>query len=108
MALGVLSAFHQHQISIPGEKSVIGYDDTYESSFFYPALTTVSLDLDLQGKEAVRRILDSGEDNAVRMSSILPARLVVRQSTGPKGEKGKNLQVLAQQLRDIAHQLGDM
>ncbi|AEW73032.1 Lactose operon repressor [Enterobacter ludwigii] len=108
MALGVLSAFHQHQISIPGEKSVIGYDDTYESSFFYPALTTVSLDLDLQGKEAVRRILDSGEDNAVRMSSILPARLVVRQSTGPKGEKGKNLQALAQQLRDIAHQLGDM
>ena len=51
MALGVLSAFHQQQISIPGEKSVIGYDDTYESSFFYPALTTVSLDLDLQGKE---------------------------------------------------------
>lgn len=107
MALGVLSALHQQQISIPGEKSVIGYDDTYESSFFYPALTTVSLDLDLQGKEAVRRILDSGEENAQRMSSILPARLVVRQSTGPKGEKGKNLQALAQQLREIAHQLGD-
>jgi DNA-binding LacI/PurR family transcriptional regulator len=50
MALGVLSAFHQQQISIPAEKSVIGYDGTYESSFFYPALTTVSLDLDLQGK----------------------------------------------------------
>ena len=47
MALGVLSAFHQHQVPIPGEKSVIGYDDTYESSFFYPALTTVSLDLRL-------------------------------------------------------------
>ena len=57
MALGVLSAFHQHQVAVPGEKSVIGYDDTYESSFFYPALSTVSLDLDLQGKEAVRRIL---------------------------------------------------
>lgn len=50
MALGVLSAFHQHQISIPGEKSVIGYDDTYESSFFYPALTTVSLDWICRGK----------------------------------------------------------
>ena len=33
MALGVLSAFHQHQVAVPGEKSVIGYDDTYESSF---------------------------------------------------------------------------
>ncbi len=50
MALGVLSAFHQHQVAVPGEKSVIGYDDTYESSFFYPALSTVSLDLDLQGE----------------------------------------------------------
>ncbi len=57
--------------------------------------------LDLQGKEAVRRILDSGEESALRMSSILPARLVVRQSTGPKGEKGKP-RALAQQLRDCA------
>ena len=65
MALGVLSAFHQHQVPIPGEKSVIGYDDTYESSFFYPALTTVSLDLDLQGKEAVRRLLDSGDQRDI-------------------------------------------
>ena len=56
----------------------------------------------------MRRILDSGEESALRMSSILPARLVVRQSTGPKGEKGKNLQALAQQLREIAHQLGDV
>jgi hypothetical protein len=67
---------------------VIGYDDTYESSFFYPALTTVSLDLDLQGKEAVRRILDSG-DGETSHTSILPARLVVRHSTGPKTEQGK-------------------
>ena len=51
MALGVLSAFHQHQVAVPGEKSVIGYDDTYESLLLpHPALSTVSLDLDLQGK----------------------------------------------------------
>ena len=105
MALGVLSAFHQHQVPIPGEKSVIGYDDTYESSFFYPALTTVSLDLDLQGKEAVRRLLDSGDHETSHTSSILPARLVVRHSTGPKTEPGKDLQSIAEQLRALAHQL---
>ena len=86
MALGVLSAFHQQQISIPGEKSVIGYDDTYESSFFYPALTTVSLDLDLQGKEAVRRILDSGEESALRMSRFY---LPVWWCDSPPGRKGR-------------------
>ena len=105
MALGVLSAFHQHQVAIPGEKSVIGYDDTYESSFFYPALTTVSLDLDLQGKEAVRRILESDDNASSRTSSILPARLVVRHYSGSKVEQGKDMQAIAEQLRAIAHQL---
>ena len=62
--------------------------------------------MNLQGKEAVRRILDSGEESALRMSSILPARLVVRQSTGPKGEKEKTPGA-GQQLRG-AHQLGDV
>ncbi len=88
MALGVLSAFHQHQVAVPGEKSVIGYDDTYESSFFYPALSTVSLDLDLQGKEAVRRILAS-TSGAPHTSSILPARLVIRHSSGARIEQEK-------------------
>lgn len=105
MALGVLSAFHQHQIAIPGEKSVIGYDDTYESSFFHPSLTTVSLDLDLQGKEAVRRLLDSGHGDAARSSSVLPARLIVRHSTGAPQEQSANLQEIAQQLQVIAHKL---
>lgn len=104
MALGVLSAFHQHQVAVPGEKSVIGYDDTYESSFFYPALSTVSLDLDLQGKEAVRRILAS-TSGAPHASSILPARLVIRHSSGARIEQGKDLQAIAEQLRAIAHRL---
>ena len=105
MALGALSAFHQQHIAIPGEKSVVGYDDTYESSFFHPALTTVSLDLDLQGKEAVRRLLDSGHSDTARTSSVLPARLIVRHSTGPLQDKETNLQAIGEQLQAIAHQL---
>ncbi len=104
MALGCLSAFHQHQVAVPGEKSVIGYDDTYESSFFYPALSTVSLDLDLQGK---RRCGGSSPAPAGRphASSILPARLVIRHSSGARIEQGKDLQAIAEQLRAIAHRL---
>lgn len=105
MALGVLSAFHQQQVGVPAQKSVIGYDDTYESAFFYPSLTTVSLDLDLQGKEAVRRILDAGDNERQRSSSILPARLVVRHSTGPQQPASCDLQAIAVQLQQIARQL---
>lgn len=105
MALGVLSAFHQNQLAIPGNKSVIGYDDTYESSFFYPALTTVSLDLDLQGREAVRRILSASESEVQRSSSILPAKLIVRHSTGPQQAQQQDLNQIADELRQIARRL---
>ncbi len=106
MALGVLSAFHQRGVAVPGQVSVIGYDDTYESAFFHPALTTVSLDLDLQGKEAVARILHAGEHEHSRSSSILPARLVVRNSTGAMGQHQQDLKQIAEQLRLIASRLG--
>lgn len=53
----------------------------------------------------MRRILDSGDSEKLNTSSILPARLVVRHSTGPKMEQGKNLQAIAEQLRALAHQL---
>ncbi|ADM99397.1 transcriptional activator of the gan regulon [Dickeya dadantii 3937] len=105
MALGVLSAFHQNQLTIPGQKSVIGYDGTYESSFFHPALTTVSLDLDLQGKEAVHRLLNANDNDVQRSSSILPARLVIRNSTGPRIDAQRDLQQIAEELRLIAHRL---
>ncbi|MEI7187779.1 LacI family DNA-binding transcriptional regulator [Dickeya dianthicola] len=105
MALGVLSAFHQNQLTIPGQKSVIGYDDTYESSFFHPALTTVSLDLDRQGKEAVHRLLNANDSDAQRSSSILPARLVIRNSTGSRLDEQRDLQQIAEELRSIAHRL---
>jgi DNA-binding LacI/PurR family transcriptional regulator len=105
MALGVLSAFHQNGVAVPGQKSVIGYDDTYESAFFHPSLSTVSLDLDRQGKEAVERLLRANESDSSRSSSILPARLVVRHSSGAPGEQQQDLKQIADELRAIASRL---
>ncbi|KAA8997330.1 LacI family DNA-binding transcriptional regulator [Affinibrenneria salicis] len=106
MALGVLSAFHQNQLTVPGQKSVIGYDDTYESAFFYPALTTVSLDLDLQGKEAVRRMLSVSDNETLRSSSILPAKLVIRASSGTRQrDDEQDLRQITDELRSIVQKL---
>ena len=93
MALGVLSAFHQHQVPIPGKSRLLVMMIPMKARF-YPALTTVSLDLDLQGKEAVRRLLDSGDNETSHTSSILPARLVVRHSTGAKRSPAKTCSLL--------------
>jgi DNA-binding LacI/PurR family transcriptional regulator len=103
MALGVISALHQHNVAIPEQVSIIGYDDTYDSAFFHPALTTVSLDLDLQSKEAVERLLATKND--VTESTLLPAELVVRNSTRAPGEQDKDLNQIADQLDKLASRL---
>ena len=103
MALGVISALHQHNVAIPEQVSIIGYDDTYDSAFFHPALTTVSLDLDLQSKEAVERLLATKND--VTESTLLPAKLVVRNSTRAPGEQDKDLNQIANQLDKLASRL---
>ncbi len=103
MALGVISALHQHNVAIPEQVSIIGYDDTYDSAFFHPALTTVSLDLDLQSKEAVERLLATKND--VTESTLLPAKLVVRNSTRAPGEQDKDLNQIADQLDKLASRL---
>lgn len=80
MALGALSALHRARIAVPERVSVIGYDDSYESAYFIPALTTVRLDLDAQGKEAVAKVL-AAQPGKTPASTILPAEFVQRGST---------------------------
>lgn len=108
MALGVLSALHQNGVAVPEEKSVIGYDDAYESAFFHPSLSTVSLDLDLQGKEAVERLIKANQQEQSRFSSILPARLVVRHSSGAPGQQQQDLRQIADEMRQLASRLQQM
>lgn len=80
MALGALSALHQARIAVPEQVSVVGYDDSYESAFFIPSLTTVRLDLDAQGREAVARML-AAAPGKLPESCTLPAEFVLRSST---------------------------
>lgn len=83
MALGALRALAERGIGVPEDISVTGFDDTPESAFFSPPLTTVHGDFDLQGRAVfarLQRLIDSGTpDESVRA----PARLVLRGSTAP-------------------------
>ncbi|MET7736806.1 LacI family DNA-binding transcriptional regulator [Streptomyces sp. NPDC005402] len=52
LALGVLRALHHAGRSVPGDVSVIGFDDAPHSGFVTPALTTVRLDFQGLGRSA--------------------------------------------------------
>jgi DNA-binding LacI/PurR family transcriptional regulator len=82
MALGALLALQKAGAEVPADVSVTGIDDTPESAYFSPPLTTVRLDFMTQGGIAVAELLALiGED--VDMPTMLPRpQLVVRASTG--------------------------
>jgi DNA-binding LacI/PurR family transcriptional regulator len=83
MALGLLRAFREHGIDVPGDVSVVGFDDVPEAEYFSPPLTTIRPDFAAVGRNSIGVVLDQIESGPVNQPSriIVPATLVVRTST---------------------------
>jgi DNA-binding LacI/PurR family transcriptional regulator len=84
MAMGVLLACAESGRRIPQDISVVGFDDTPESAYCIPPLTTVRQDFDALGRKAVQSLLHRIEGSAeTEHLEILPRLLVRRSSGGP-------------------------
>ena len=62
IALGVIKAFKEEGYSIPEDVSIIGFDDIAYASVSSPALTTIRVQRDMIGKQAVKQVLNLLED----------------------------------------------
>jgi DNA-binding LacI/PurR family transcriptional regulator len=89
MALGALRALDEAGRRVPGDVSVVGFDDVPEAEYFRPPLTTVRQHFPEAGRRAVRLLLGlirpdeapaAGPDPG---SDLVPTELLVRRSTGP-------------------------
>jgi LacI family transcriptional regulator len=88
MAAGAMQAARQAGLRLPGQLSVVGFDDTVEASVAYPPLTTVHQPLTELGRMAVGLLarLCAGEvSEPLRVE--LATRLVLRASTAPPGRQ---------------------
>ena len=84
LALGCYDVFAERGLSCPGDVSVVGFNEMPFLDKMRPPLTTVSIPHYEIGFEAGRLLLDSiDEPHRHPRSILLPASLVVRQSTGP-------------------------
>jgi DNA-binding LacI/PurR family transcriptional regulator len=81
MALGLLRALAERGRDVPGDVSVVGFDDVPEAAFFSPPLTTVRQDFNELGRRALALLLDE-LDGRPAGRAVVPATLVVRESTG--------------------------
>lgn len=91
MAIGTLSALANSGVSVPGEVSVVGFDDIPIARYVTPHLTTIAVDLGELGRRAFAVLVDSiGHANARQpRRERIAASLVVRKSSGPPDIKRK-------------------
>ena len=82
MALGLLRALHERGRTVPGDVSVVGFDDSPDCGSFIPPLTSVHQDFGEVGRRCVSGVLRQiRTGTAERGTTLVPARLVVRRST---------------------------
>jgi DNA-binding LacI/PurR family transcriptional regulator len=89
LALGAVEEAMTRGLNVPGDVSIVGYDDTPSASRSHPALTTVRQDLAEKGAAAAHVLLHDGPDHPRTVE--LPTEVVVRESSGrPPGPRGAN------------------
>ena len=81
MALGVIKALTERGIDVPGDVSVVGFDDMSEARYFQPGLTTVRLDFNEVGRLAVERVLRLMGGEPAELIPVIQPELVVRDSS---------------------------
>lgn len=89
MALGAIRAARQQGLSVPGDVSVVGFDDSPLIAFTDPPLTTIRQPVAAMGQAAVRALLEEiGGTPAPHSEFVFLPELVVRGSTAavPAGQ----------------------
>ena len=84
-AIGAIRALKDAGLAVPGDVSVVGFDDIQSAAYSTPSLTTVRQPLLEMGKRGavilLERIANREAEHAAEI--VMAPALVVRESTGP-------------------------
>ncbi len=84
MAVGVLRELRDHDLRIPEDVSVTGFDNIRLSEFCHPALTTVHIPRDRIGRLAFETLVpESAKGKPPGREVLIDPEFVLRESTGP-------------------------
>jgi len=81
MAYGAIRAAHKLGLSVPGDVSIVGFDDQNLAEFYNPPLTTVNIPRQELGRRAAQELIEQLAGRDVAREVTLPTRLIVREST---------------------------
>jgi LacI family transcriptional regulator len=84
-AIGAIRALKDAGLSVPGDVSVVGFDDIQSAAYATPSLTTVRQPLMEMGKRGAQVLLEriANREKEFPAEIVMKPELVVRESTGP-------------------------
>lgn len=80
-AIGALFECQEQKISVPGQMSIIGFDDVAAAQYVRPQLTTIRVPAHSMGQIAAQRLLDAVGGKKEPVSETLAVELIVRATT---------------------------
>ena len=84
-AIGTIRALKDAGLSVPGDVSVVGFDDILSAAYAMPSLTTVRQPLMAMGRRGAQVLLERirNREKQFPVDIMMEPELVVRESTGP-------------------------
>ncbi|MFZ4859134.1 MAG: GntR family transcriptional regulator [Desulfuromonadaceae bacterium] len=84
MAIGAVKAIHEKGLEVPGDISIVGFDDINVASQIYPPLTTVAAPISDMAAISVNMLIALIDGDVLDNKHVaLPAPLVIRESCAP-------------------------
>uniref|UniRef100_UPI0037C69BE7 LacI family DNA-binding transcriptional regulator n=1 Tax=Nocardioides terrisoli TaxID=3388267 RepID=UPI0037C69BE7 len=91
VAVGAISALRRKALAVPRDLSVTGFDDSALGRYTEPRLTTAKSPMLQLGDEAWRLVWTALEGERPENPPLLPAEVVLGQSTGPRPNGKRSL-----------------
>ncbi|WP_420238702.1 LacI family DNA-binding transcriptional regulator [Telmatobacter bradus] len=82
-ALGVMRSIRMRGLSIPGDVSVVGFDDLFLSAYTEPPLTTIRQPMRQMGQQAMESLLKLMNGGQSAPQIHIAGEMIVRNSTAP-------------------------
>lgn len=88
LAIGALHAAGIMGLNVPGQVSIVGFDDLPMAEYTTPSLTTVRMPTAEMAAAGVGAAIDDGDREATTIQILKPT-IIIRESSGPAPDRGR-------------------